>query len=58
MEVARAATEECGRMGGVGSNGPDLVGGPDPVRVSPSDAVCAFGRACECLACLGVTDLS
>ncbi len=27
MEIARAATEEGGRMGGVGSNAPDFVDG-------------------------------
>ncbi len=40
-------------MCGVGSNSVDLVDRPDPVRVSPNDAVRAFGRSCECLAVSG-----
>lgn len=57
MEIARAATEEGGRMGGVGSNGPDLVDGPNPVRVSPDDVILAFGWSWQCLACFGVADI-
>lgn len=44
-------------MGGVGSNGPDLVDGPNPVRVSPGDAILAFGWSWQCLACFGVADI-
>lgn len=56
MEIARAATKEGGRMGGVGRNGPDLVDGPNPVRVSPNDAILAFGWSWQCLACFGIAD--
>ena len=57
VEIARAATEEGGRMGGVGSNSADLVDTPDPVGVSPNDAIRACGWSCECLARLGVADI-
>ena len=57
VEIARAATEEGGGMGGVGSNSADLVDAPDPVGVSPNNAVRAFGWPCECLARLGVADI-
>ncbi|MGO8396662.1 hypothetical protein ACC760_39900, partial [Rhizobium ruizarguesonis] len=40
----------------VGSNSVDLVDTPDPLGVSPNDAIRDFGWSCECLARLGVAD--
>lgn len=58
MEVTGAAAEEGDWVGGVGDQGSDLVDRPNPVRVTPGDAVRdAFRWSGQCLACLGVADI-
>lgn len=54
MEVAGAPAEEGGRMSGVSGDGPDLFNRPDPMRVTPNDAVHTLRRSFQRLAGLGV----